>query len=434
MVTVNFLARPDLRDARGEEVRPFLVDQRRLLPFRLRLLVRSLRLAALAHHALDDAARGLDAHPVDRGVLRQREAVDALAPLRGRIGEALDDEHPRHQAADVHVHVGCDPRRVDRARRRRRRTDSCPPGLAATAGSGAASRVRGRDEHGQRQHQAREQPHADALQRELQELPPPSVRADPHRRLPLAAHAASPAGGGRRRDPGRRPCCAPAAGRGAWSPGGGGRRRSAALGTHCAPRTRQARGRERGRAATDRGKPPTTRPARRRPGAGSALRYSRRRHDVVCSTLRMSRRIALVEDEPALAANLAEALTRHGYEVATYATRAGALAAFRTRLPDLALVDIGLADDVDGGFELAPRAARDVGDAADPVPVRARQRLRHRRRPAAGRRRLPDQGREPAAPRRRASPRCSGAATCWRRPPPPRTCSCAATWRSTSSG
>ncbi len=67
----------------------------------------------------------------------------------------------------------------------------------------------------------------------------------------------------------------------------------------------------------------------------------------------MSRRIALVEDEPSLAANLAEALTRHGYEVATYATRAGALAAFRTRLPDLALVDIGLADDVDGGFELA---------------------------------------------------------------------------------
>jgi two-component system OmpR family response regulator len=65
----------------------------------------------------------------------------------------------------------------------------------------------------------------------------------------------------------------------------------------------------------------------------------------------MSRRIALVEDEPALAANLAEALTRHGYEVATHATRAGALAAFRTRLPDLALVDIGLADDVDGGFE-----------------------------------------------------------------------------------
>ncbi len=66
----------------------------------------------------------------------------------------------------------------------------------------------------------------------------------------------------------------------------------------------------------------------------------------------MSRRIALVEDEPALRDNVAEALRRQGYEVATYATRVDALAAFRTRLPDLALVEIGLADDVDGGFAL----------------------------------------------------------------------------------
>lgn len=66
----------------------------------------------------------------------------------------------------------------------------------------------------------------------------------------------------------------------------------------------------------------------------------------------MSRRIAIIEDEPAIRANYAEALRKHGYEVATYATRADALSAFRTRLPDLALVDIGLADDVDGGFAL----------------------------------------------------------------------------------
>ena len=32
-----------------------------------------------------------------------------------------------------------------------------------------------------------------------------------------------------------------------------------------------------------------------------------------------------------------------------------ALAAFRTRLPDLALIDIGLGDDIDGGFELCAR-------------------------------------------------------------------------------
>jgi len=64
------------------------------------------------------------------------------------------------------------------------------------------------------------------------------------------------------------------------------------------------------------------------------------------------RRIAIVEDEPAIRANYAEALRRHGYEVATYANRADALGAFRARLPDLALVDIGLGDDIDGGFVL----------------------------------------------------------------------------------
>ena len=66
----------------------------------------------------------------------------------------------------------------------------------------------------------------------------------------------------------------------------------------------------------------------------------------------MSRRIAIVEDEPAIRANYADALARHGYEVSTYATRAEAIAACRTRLPDLALIDIGLGDDVDGGFAL----------------------------------------------------------------------------------
>ena len=66
----------------------------------------------------------------------------------------------------------------------------------------------------------------------------------------------------------------------------------------------------------------------------------------------MSRRIALVEDEAALRDNVADALRRHGYEVAAYGGRDDALAAFRNRLPDLALIDIGLADDVDGGFAL----------------------------------------------------------------------------------
>jgi two-component system OmpR family response regulator len=66
----------------------------------------------------------------------------------------------------------------------------------------------------------------------------------------------------------------------------------------------------------------------------------------------MARRIALVEDEPAIRANYAEALGRHGYEVSAYAATREALGAFRQRLPDLAVIDIGLGDDPEGGFTL----------------------------------------------------------------------------------
>src|ERR1700730_1276707 len=66
----------------------------------------------------------------------------------------------------------------------------------------------------------------------------------------------------------------------------------------------------------------------------------------------MSRRIAIVEDEPVIRANYADALKKQGYDVATYANRGDALGALRTRLPDLALIDIGLGDEIDGGFAL----------------------------------------------------------------------------------
>lgn len=79
----------------------------------------------------------------------------------------------------------------------------------------------------------------------------------------------------------------------------------------------------------------------------------------------MTRRIAIIEDEPAIRANYADALARHGYEVSTYATRADAMAAFRTRLPDLALIDIGLGDDVDGGFALC----RDLRALSSTLPI-----------------------------------------------------------------
>src|SRR5215475_2394394 len=67
---------------------------------------------------------------------------------------------------------------------------------------------------------------------------------------------------------------------------------------------------------------------------------------------RMARRIAVVEDDAAIRANYAEALKRHGYDVAAYAGRREALEALRGRLPDLAIIDIGLGDEAEGGFAL----------------------------------------------------------------------------------
>jgi two-component system OmpR family response regulator len=69
----------------------------------------------------------------------------------------------------------------------------------------------------------------------------------------------------------------------------------------------------------------------------------------------MGRRIAIVEDDPGIRANYSDALTRHGYEVSAYANRRDAEAAFSTRAPELAIIDIGLGAEVDGGFELCRR-------------------------------------------------------------------------------
>ncbi len=66
----------------------------------------------------------------------------------------------------------------------------------------------------------------------------------------------------------------------------------------------------------------------------------------------MSRRIAIVEDEAALRDNYAAVLRKQGYEVHTYANRKAAMQAFDVRLPDLAVIDIGLEDEIDGGFRL----------------------------------------------------------------------------------
>lgn len=66
----------------------------------------------------------------------------------------------------------------------------------------------------------------------------------------------------------------------------------------------------------------------------------------------MHSNIAIVEDDPDQSRNYADALRRQGYQVSTYGSRPEAEQAFRQSLPDLAILDIMLGDEVDGGFEL----------------------------------------------------------------------------------
>ncbi len=79
----------------------------------------------------------------------------------------------------------------------------------------------------------------------------------------------------------------------------------------------------------------------------------------------MARRIALVEDDPTIRQNYADALTRAGYEVAAFADRASASRTLAARLPELAIIDIGLGADIDGGFALC----RELRSASSRLPI-----------------------------------------------------------------
>lgn len=79
----------------------------------------------------------------------------------------------------------------------------------------------------------------------------------------------------------------------------------------------------------------------------------------------MKKVIAIVEDEPAIRDNYAAAFQRHGYSVRTYGARKEALEAFRARLPDLAVIDVGLRDEPEGGFELC----RDLRSLSAELPI-----------------------------------------------------------------
>ncbi|NVK86956.1 MAG: proteobacterial dedicated sortase system response regulator [Gammaproteobacteria bacterium] len=62
--------------------------------------------------------------------------------------------------------------------------------------------------------------------------------------------------------------------------------------------------------------------------------------------------IVLVEDEPAIRENYTLALAKYGYDVQAYSTVASAQAAMSEQLPDLAILDVALNDEPEGGFKL----------------------------------------------------------------------------------
>ncbi len=79
----------------------------------------------------------------------------------------------------------------------------------------------------------------------------------------------------------------------------------------------------------------------------------------------MLKRIAIVEDDAAIRKNYADALARSGYEIEAFESRPSAMAAFKTRLPDLAVIDIGLGEEIDGGFSLC----RDLRAMSATLPI-----------------------------------------------------------------
>lgn len=77
------------------------------------------------------------------------------------------------------------------------------------------------------------------------------------------------------------------------------------------------------------------------------------------------RRIVIVEDEPDLRANYSDALKKAGFAVDACAGVAEANHAFDRELPDMAIVDVGLGDDAEGGFELV----RGLRQRSETLPI-----------------------------------------------------------------
>lgn len=79
----------------------------------------------------------------------------------------------------------------------------------------------------------------------------------------------------------------------------------------------------------------------------------------------MTRKVAIVEDDYDQRENYADALQQAGYEVSTYANRREALQGMKNNMPDLAILDIMLENEMDGGFDLC----RDLRALSPTLPI-----------------------------------------------------------------
>ena len=79
----------------------------------------------------------------------------------------------------------------------------------------------------------------------------------------------------------------------------------------------------------------------------------------------MARHISIVEDETAIAENYRDFLVRHGFKVSILTNRPEAENAFANKLPDLAIIDVGLGDEIEGGFDLC----RSLRTLAPQLPI-----------------------------------------------------------------
>lgn len=66
----------------------------------------------------------------------------------------------------------------------------------------------------------------------------------------------------------------------------------------------------------------------------------------------MSIKIALVEDDEIIRNNYSEILADEGFDVVVFSNRQEAMSYFQVSLPDIAILDVGLQEERDGGFKL----------------------------------------------------------------------------------